>query len=420
MVTQIRSFLIPILTVGIILGAAITIIAYGRGYRVTTDGSLKTTGLLVLSSEPSGASIVIEGKIKSATPTTLTLQPGIYDVTIAKEGFQSWQKRLKVQGEVVAKGEALLLPTNPSLTAITASGVVHPSLSPDGSKLAYIVPEAAIATQSGSIATTKPGIWVLDLVDKPLGLNRDARQVAQNTAVNLSRATLTWSPDSKQLLAGISPTSNFLLEADQLNLSPRPVINIKLLQSDWQKIKNQRQKEQLVTVPKLFTDVASTSARIVSFSPDETKILYEATASATIPAVITPPLIGTNPTQETRSIDVGNIYVYDVKEDRNYHLGLVSELLPKPEGALVKRTAPTTTELTQIIHWLPTSRHLVVVGKDNVTIMDYDGNNRRTAYAGPFWDAFAVPWASGGKIVILTNLNSAASVVNNLYVVNLR
>ena len=68
----------------------------------------------------------------------------------------------------------------------------------------------------------------------------------------------------------------------------------------------------------------------------------------------------------------------------------------------------------------PTDADIILPQEDKITIMDYDGNNRRTAYAGPFWDAFAVPWASGGKIVILTNLNSAASVVNNLYVVNLR
>lgn len=420
MTQRIRSFLIPILTVGIIFGVAIAIIAYGRGYRVATDGTVNPTGLLVLSSEPSGAQIIIDGKVKTATPATLSLPPGMYDVTIAKDGFQNWQKRLTVQGEVVAKGDALLLPTNPSLTALTASGVVNPILSPDGGKLAYIIPDGLPATASAALATTKPGVWVLDLVDKPLGLNRDARQIAQNNSVNFSRATLTWSPESKQMLVSLSPTSNFLLEADQLNISPRPIVNIKLLQSDWQKIKDQRQKEQFVTVPKLFTDIATSSARVVSFSPDETKILYEATSSATIPEVISPPLIGTNPTTDTRMIDVGNIYIYDVKEDRNYLLGLVSDLLPKPEGAMVKRSAPTPTELARIIHWLPTSRHLVIVGKDKVGIMDFDGGNRRTAYAGPFWDSFAVPWASGGKLVILTNLNSAASLINNLYVVNLK
>lgn len=388
---KITSFLIPFVTVGIILGAAIAIIAYGRGYRVATDGSLNPTGLLVLSSEPSGAQIIIDGKIKSATPATLTLPPGSYDVTIAKDGFQNWQKQLKVQGEVVAKGDALLLPTNPNLTAITTSGVVNPILSPDGTRLAFIIPASASAS-----LTTRPGIWVLDLVDKPLGFNRDARQIATNATVNFSKAALSWSPDNTSVLATLSPTSQYLLNTNTL-AAPEPVTNIKLLQNTWQQIKTQRESEQFATVPQLFTDVATTSAKLVAFSPDETKILYEATGSAVIPPVIEPPLIGTNPTQETRRLTPGALYVYDIKEDRNY---------PIPPSSL--------------LHWLPTSRHVVTVSKDQVEIMDYDGGNRRTAYAGPFWDAFAVPWASGGKLVILTNLNTAASLVNNLYVVNLK
>ncbi len=401
MTAKIQSFLIPFVTVCIILGVAVAIIAYGRGYRLHTDGSVQPTGLIVLQSDPSGAQIIIDDKIKTATQATLTLPPGWYNITITKEGFQPWHKRMKVQGEVVAKADALLLPTNPSLTALTASGVVNPSLSPDGSKLAYVIPNPVSATAPAALATTKPGIWVLDIVDKPLGLNRDARQVTKSGAINFSKATLAWSADSKEILATVSHAVQYLLLPDEVNDTPELVSNIKLLQTDWQKIKDQRTKEQLVTVPKLFTDMASASARLLSLSPDETKILYEATAAATLPQVIVPPLIGSNPTEETRALVAGAVYVYDIKEDRNYMVTKSSSLAP-------------------ILHWLPTSRHLVIVMKDKVEIMDYDGANKRTAYAGPFWDAFAVPWASGGKLVILTNLNSAASAVNNLYLVNLR
>ncbi len=414
MVAKIRSFLIPFVTVCIILGTAIAVIAYGRGYRVGTDGSLNPTGLIVLQSEPSGAQIIIDDKVKTATQATLTLPPGWYNIAIAKDGFQSWSKRMKIQGEVVTKVEALLLPTNPSLTALTASGVVNPAISPDGAKLAYVIPETT-ATTSATLPT-KPGVWVLDLIDKPLGLNRDARQLAKSGAINFTKATLTWSPDSKEVLATLSPTSNYLLDAVGTNGQPAPVSNIKLLESDWQKIKDQRLKEQLVTVPKLFSDTASVIAKLITFSPDETKILYEATTSATLPAVITPPLIGTNPTEETRTLTPGNLYVYDIKEDRNYLVAKVSQLLPQRTAA----SAKTASDISQALHWLPTSRHLVLVTKDRVEIMDYDATNRRTAYAGPFWDSFAVPWASGGKLVILTNLNTSASAVNNLYIVNLR
>lgn len=426
MTQKIRSVLIPFITVCIIFSTAALVIAYGRGYRISKDGSLKSTGLIVVQSDPSGAQIIIDDKVKTATQATLTLAPGWYNVTVAKEGFQSWHKRMKIQGEVVAKAEALLLPTNPSLTAITASGVVNPVLSPDGSKLAYVVPMGIPATTSGQLATTKPGIWILDLVDRPLSLNRDARQIAKSDTVNFSKATLAWSPDNKQILASLPSAARYLLEADQLSI-PQPVENIKLIQNDWKTIKDQRMKEQLATLPVPFTDVASTSALLLSLSPDETKILYEATKSATIPPVITPPQIGANPTEEQRTLVPGTIYVYDVKEDRNYPVADAKQLRATASAKAVKDPVTSALnqtqklpETTELIHWLPTSRHLVVVGQDKVEIMDYDGANRRTAYAGPFWDSFAVPWSSGGKLVILTNLNSAASAVNNLYLINLR
>lgn len=391
MIAKIRSILIPFVTLCIIFGIAAVIIAYGRGYRFSlSQKSLKPTGLLTVISEPTGAQILVNSKLKTATNATITLSPDWYTVTVAKEGFQSWEKNIRVQGEVVTKAEALLLPTNPSLSAITASGVANPGLSPDGSKLVYVIPYQK--ESNNTLPTTRPGIWVLDLVDKPLGLNRDARQIARG---DFSNMTLSWSPDSKQILA-----NTYLLDTDKLNEPLIPVNNIKLVQNEWKDIKNQKEREKLATLPVDLVTIATSSTKLVEFSPDESKFFYEATKSATIPTIINPPLIGSNSTPETRDIKPGNVYLYDIKEDRNYLLGTSGSLVP--------------------LHWLPNSRHLMLVGKDKIEIMDYDATNRRTAYAGPFWDSFVVPWTNATKIVILTNLNSAASAVNNLYAVNLR
>lgn len=400
MVAKIRSILFPFAIVCTILSTAALIIAYGRGYRFDiTNLAFNSTGLVVVQSEPSGAQIIINGNIKTATPATLTLRPGTYTVTVAKEGFQSWEKHIKVEGEVVNKLDALLLPTNPSLAALTASGIVNPSLSPDGSKLAYIVPQTVTTATSSATLATKPGIWVLDLVDKPLGFNRDAREITRSNDIDFSATTLSWSPDNKQILATMpKPIKYFLFDVDKLTETPQEILDIKTIQNDWKVIKEQHEKEQRATLPKLFTDVATASATILAFSPDETKILYQASASATIPIIKLPRLLGPNATAEIRTLKKGYTYVYDIKEDRNY---LVSTLASIPQ-------------------WLPTSKHLVLVSKNTVEIMDFDGINRHTAYAGPFWDSFAVPWASGGKIVILTNLNTQASAVNNLYIVNLK
>ena len=391
MVAKIRSFFITFVTLCIIFGVAAAVIAYGRGYRFSfSQKSLQTTGLLTVTSEPSGAQIFINGKLKTATNATVSLEPEWYTITVSKEGFQAWEKKIRVQGEVVVRADALLLPTNPSLTAITASGVTSPSLSPDGSKLIYVIPNQKESTTT--LPTTRPGIWILDLVDKPLGLNRDARQIARGNFPNM---TLTWSPDSKQILA-----DNYLLDSENLNESLIPVTNIKLVQNEWNDIKALREKEKLATLPSDLVAIATSSVKLVEFSPDESKFYYEATRSATIPTIINPPLIGANSTDEIRTIKPGNVYVYDIKEDRNYALGTSQSILP--------------------MQWLPTSRHFILVTKDKIEIMDFDGTNRRTAYAGPFWDAFAVPWTSGGKLIILTNLNPSASEVNNLYAVNLR
>jgi len=428
---HLRSFLISFVTVCIIFGTAAAIIAYGRGYRFDFGNrALNSTGLIVVQSDPSGAQILVNGELKSATQATLTVSPGWYDITIAKEGFQPWKKHVKVQGEVVNKIEALLLPVNPSLTALTVNGVVSPALSPDGSKLAYVVPDQPQATISGTLSSTRPGVWILDLVDKPLSLNRDAKQIAQSNGIDFSGSRLEWSPDNKEVLVtlpvqvGAVSGNAYLLDTDQLNSSPR-LVSIKTIQTDWQTIKEQRMKEQFATIPPEFMETASTSASILALSPDETKILYEATASAELPQIITPPLIGTNSTEENRSLKPHTIYVYDIKEDRNYPIGdttvYKATVRPTPTPrAGTKAQTSAVTEPATTLRWLPSSHHLVFVAKERVQIMDYDGSNVRTAYAGPFWDSFAVPWASGGKIVILTNLNSGATSVNNLYVVNLR
>lgn len=402
--TKIRNILISIVTVCIIIGVSIAVIAYGRGYRLDVmKKSLSSTGLLVATSDPTGGQIIVDGKVKSATNATVNLRPGWYTVTIVKEGYQPWEKRIRVQGEVVSRADAYLFPSNPSLSAVTMSGVITPQVAPDGSKLAYIVPVQR--ENNNNYLTSRFGIWVLDLTDKPLGLNRDARQIAKTLTLDWSKAKLTWSPDSKQLLVTLTNpatklNSYYLLEADKLNDPPSAVTNITSLERDWHEIKTTKDKEKLAGLKEDLLAVATSSMKIVNFSPDETKILYEATNSATIAQIIKPPLIGSNPTAEVRTIKPGSVYTYDVKEDRNYLIGETKNL---PD-----------------LQWLPNSKHLLLVEKDKIEVMEFDATNRKTVYAGPFWDAFVVPWTTGTKLLILTNLNPAASAVNNLYAINLR
>lgn len=398
-----RNTIISIITVSIILIVSFIVIAYGRGYRFNfKQKTIGATGLISAISDPIGASIFIDNKKVGATNTTISVRPGWYTISFIKEGYQPWEKHIRVQGEVVAQVNGTLFPTNPSLSAITTNGVANPVLSPDGSKLAYVVPTIVESINSAQMGQ-RAGIWVLDLVDKPLGLNRDARQILKGETLDTTRAVLSWSPDNKQLLVDVptlqKTTASYLVETDKLNELAKPVYIRRDVISEWADTERVKETEKLSTLAPDFIAIATGAMDIIAFSPDEHYILYEATAAATIPQIVNPPLIGANPTEEVRNIKPYSIYTYDIKEDRNYLIGDAKTL---------------------DLQWLPTSRHLITISKDRIEIMDYDGINRKTVYAGPFWDSFVAPWNNAGKLVILTNLNSTASTLPNLYAINIR
>ena len=154
---KIRSILIFIITVCIILGVSAAVIAYGRGYRVNVNkNSLTPTGLISATSDPVGAQVLVDNQLKTATNNSFAIEPGWYTVRIIKEAFIPWEKKIRVQGEVVTRADAFLFPTNPSLSPLTRTGMEQPTLSPDGSKIAYTIPLSI--PQDGQVINA--GLWV--------------------------------------------------------------------------------------------------------------------------------------------------------------------------------------------------------------------------------------------------------------------
>lgn len=424
---KINPLLLSFVTVCSILGASTAVIAYGRGYRMDfTRTSLKATGLISSTSDPIGAQVFIDGKLKTATNNSFAVEPGWYTVTISKEGYISWQKKLRVQGEVVTRADAYLFPGNPSLSPLTNLGIEHPVLSPDGSKVAYIVPPG----QLDDALMKKSGVWVYELSEGPLGRNRNAVQITTyDSDIDVRQTEITWSPDSSQVL-----THNGIIYRLYQITRPGVFTDVSLtfnsLLRDWNDERQLKETQKLEAFKQPIIDIATASARIISLSPDETKILYEATATATIPQVINPPLIGTNSTPQQRSITPGNLYVYDSKEDKNYFLLNTKEItIPTPTPSPTK---PGTKPVKQIqknikpppidayIHWFPSSRHLLLTLQGKIDVLEFDRTNWTTIYSGPFVDGFVAPWSNGSRIIVMTNLNGSSTALPNLYTVNLR
>lgn len=108
------------------------IILYSYGYRYSPISRKFTqTGNLYLDSAPPGAKVIINGriindrwyqrllfykkllgltKIESSTPTLIShLLPNIYNISISKNGYQNWQKKLEVIAGQTTFGEKINL-----------------------------------------------------------------------------------------------------------------------------------------------------------------------------------------------------------------------------------------------------------------------------------------------------------------------
>ena len=398
-----RIFIFLAVIIGVAIGA-FYLSKFASGYRPDfSTKSLKPTGLLVATSYPNQATVYINGKAsKNKTATTMSLTPGEYQVEIKKDGFTSWQKKLIVEKELVVKTEANLFPTFPDLKALTFTGAANPVISTDGKKVLFNVAKQG----------EKDGLWILELSDRPLNLNREARQILSldSQERDFSQATYQWSTDSKQVLITFIKTpatkkikaieENFILDINNsdLTLKLKDISEQKeTILAQWQKEKEIVAMAQISRLPEELTLILDKAVRDITFSPDETKIMYIATASASIPKELIPPMPGASTQTESREIQADKTYIYDLKEDRNFAVDL-------PADAKVS--------------WFPSSRHLFLVQKDKISLLEYDNTNKIDLYTGPFENSFAFTFPSGNRLLILASLSKDSP--SNLYSTSLK
>src|SRR3989344_520836 len=298
-----------------VVGGTLTAIQFANGYRPSREGIIKGTGLLAANSFPSGAQVYVNGKLTTASDDTLNLPPAVYDIEIQKDGYITWKKRLQVEQELVTQTNATLFPSVVSLTPITQTGVANITPSPDGTKLAYLV--------SNSSTPAENGLYVYHLNGGALTFRGRATQIARSIpGLLLEKASLLWSPDSTQILLSFQESGNNLL-LDSSRFNELAGLNdvtaaLPLTFSKWEKELYMQENERLLLLPSQMQAIATGSAKNIYFSPDEKKMLYTATAQVTIPDNLIPALPATNSQPQERSLQIGGIYIYDLKEDKNF------------------------------------------------------------------------------------------------------
>ena len=427
-----HKYRVPVFITSIlgVLGITWILIQLGNGYRPNFQNrTVALTGLMVTNSEPKGAQVIINGEVRTATDDTLNLEPGSYQVELKKNGFFPWSKTLQIEPSLVTQTNATLFPSTTDLKAITYTGVINPSLSPNGSRIIY-----AVSNEATSSTDLNPdsGIWILELSDLPLRFNRDPQQIVAGLPdkINPSKIQFKWSYDSQEIVVLIPVTSDTdnskttknskLLTAAtpepeykayrfpiQNNLSHFTndflVNDVNKILKDWQTQANIRLSNQLSELPNSLRLLLATSSAELSLSPDETKILYTATTSAELENQYIPPVLSASSQQEIRTLTPQHKYIYDIKEDKNFDF----------TQSISKLTSPK-------INWFTNSRHVIISTLEGVYLLEYDNTNFTTIYSGPLSNSNVFPHPSGNRILIETTLNPKANSQTNLYAIVLR
>lgn len=362
-----KKFIISIVTLVIIAIVAGVAIFLAKGYTFSPkEKRIVGTGIITVTSEPDAASVYIDGHLTTATNATVSsLSPKDYSVKIIKEGFIPWEKKVTVNEGLVTAVKVTLFPAIPTIYPLTFNGVESPTLSPDGSKLAYIVPASA---------AKKAGVWVWTQTrNQPISFARSAEphQIAQNVSIDFSKAQLRWSSDSKQVLATIGNNS-YLLDSSNLNSDPRDIEpTLQATLKSWDDDSKSKDEARVLAIKDTsLRQIASTSA-IVRWSPDETKFMAGKTE--------------------------GDLKVYNLEDKKNHSL-------PEARSHI----------------WLPDSMHIILIEEGTISIADFDGTNRAVIYAGSFQDDFVFPWLDSSRLVIISSFPTPTASEPNLYGVNLK
>lgn len=192
----------------VIILATVSLVAYGQGYAYDfKTGRIIRTGLVIIQSVPSGATVSLNGKVtKKKTPYRQSFEQGRYEFGIQKDGFHPWKKVFNVVASEVALVQyALLVPLKPEVKNLdTKPNVTAQAISRDHRRLAYVVdgPDSAV--------------YVMDMNGgKPVKVYSPKAATAEDAAESLTE--VLWSEDGSRLLVTAKQgeaARHYLMNAD--------------------------------------------------------------------------------------------------------------------------------------------------------------------------------------------------------------
>ncbi len=422
-----RNILPKIIILGLFLVLLIGVISYARGYRFNLqEGTVTSTGIISVNSTPRAAQVYINDELKGATDTNITLPYGQYDVEVKKEGYTSWSKHISLKGEIVISLNAVLFSKNPSLTPLTNIGVnaIHSVGNTD---------RIILISETGDVE--QDGIYLFEPSTTPVSLFPPLKLLMLRSLVpvtlDFTSSTFVYGPQYRQAIVSFQYVNepersiSYLVSLENENVELFEITNsVDEIIAKWHEEKNKEMAKVIETLPKLFQPIATESFHIISVSPDEKRVMYLSKDDASLPLIIDPPLIGANQTEEHRDIKQGKLYIYDKKEDKNF---LIPVEIALEKAVFDPKIVPATnlvndaisTVVLNTVKWYPTSEYIAINEDDTISVLQYDGTNRETVYAGPFDQSYfgiSPDW----NLMVIINLNPQNNEFGDLYSIGIR
>ncbi|HLD28445.1 MAG TPA: PEGA domain-containing protein [Patescibacteria group bacterium] len=217
-------------------------ILYTQGFRYNFHYSrVQKTGIMIISSMPRRAQISLNGTVydKDTTPTKVeNMLPGDYEITLTKEGYHNWNKKLPIYENNTTFAEDVILWKDDYPVSISQTTSTDWLASPDNSKIAYISNNQVVFFDTTNNSFVYPADSQKLNKIKILGWSNTSKkiiiknQMADITSyfvinseqlptpqlqkiINYSYESLKWDIDSDNIIYGLAPGSGWKIDLFQ-------------------------------------------------------------------------------------------------------------------------------------------------------------------------------------------------------------
>lgn len=206
---------------------AITIYMYANGWRIDPfNQQVLKTGVLTVESDPFLATLYIEGEEKGRTPKSASLNVGQYNISVTRDGYVQWNKKIEIKEEKSTTVYPWLIKSERSIEEISIldnQEVINTWVNDNQDRVFFL-------TKITNEASTTFNIWLYNLNTTFWDLSLNPKTILSFELATQPEISLLPSPNGNYLLLNIKDGetySTYLMDISKnISLEETPKLEI--------------------------------------------------------------------------------------------------------------------------------------------------------------------------------------------------